>query len=154
MHTFEKYLAMASVLVACTVFVPHVDASASSRARSLDLAWKTAMEAGDLEAVVACYGENATLWLPGAPVAHGRAAIREVYRGLLAANAVSEVVYSNTTYLAARDLEGGAGEFSLVLTPRKGGAPERLAGRFTTLVHPEGGRWVYDVDHASANPPN
>lgn len=129
-----------------------LSAAPITRAQSVDEAWKRGVEAGDVEAVVACYGEHATLWLPGAPEARGRAAIREVYRGLLAANTVSGVTYSETAYRVAGDLQAGSGQFSMTLTPKQGGAPTRLSGRFSTLVEKERGRWVYTVDHASTGP--
>lgn len=126
--------------------------SGGAGARGVDEAWKRAIEAGDLEGVVACYAEQATLWLPGAAEAHGRDAIREAYRSLLSANDVSDVTYSRTHYYSGGGLEGGAGDFQLVLNPKSGGSPVRLAGRFSTLVRREAGRWVYDVDHASTGP--
>ena len=126
--------------------------AAPAGASDVDLAWKRAMEAGDLDAVVACYGDQAVLWLPGAAEARGRDAIREVYRGLLESNAVSGVTYTRTRYRAAGGLQAGSGEFSLVLTPHAGGAAVHMSGRFSTIVEKENGRWVYTVDHASSNP--
>jgi len=139
------------VLAATLVGRPAV-AAPGQGAAAVDAEWKRAMEAGDLAAVVACYGADATLWLPGAAEAHGRAAIREAYRGLLDANTVSDVTYTATQYRSSGTLEAGAGDFSLTLTPRQGGAPTVLRGRFSTQVEKQGGRWVYVVDHASTGP--
>ena len=41
--------------------------------RVVDAAWAKAMKANDLEGVLNCYAPDATLWLPGVPVAKGMA---------------------------------------------------------------------------------
>lgn len=152
MKTYLKTLSLTLAALVALVLARHVGAATPSGAESVDLAWKHAVEAGDLDAVVACYGEHAMLWLPGDAGVQGRAAIRETYRALLAANTVSRVTYTGTRYRGNGALQGGAGSFSLTLTPKSGGAPVQLSGRFSTLVEKEGGAWVYTVDHASADP--
>ena len=120
---------------------------------SVDSAWMAAMRANDVAAVMKCYALDAVMWLPGAPAAQGEAAIRKAYEGLLSANTVKDVSISNVS----ERMTGGAavrwGSFSLTLAPKAGGEPAVLTGRFTEVLERRDGRWVYVVDHASAEPP-
>ncbi|PYI90521.1 MAG: hypothetical protein DMF03_04785 [Verrucomicrobia bacterium] len=118
----------------------------------LDEAWRKAITSNDLNAVVACYAKDAVLWTPDAVPAKGEEAIRKSYSDLLAANTVTNASLTNTHYQMCGDLSIGWGEFTLSLSPKSGANPTILSGRFTVVAKKEGGKWVYIVDHASANP--
>jgi len=118
----------------------------------LDEAWRKAITSNDLNAVVACYAKDAVLWIPDAVPAKGEEAIRKSYSDLLAANTVTNASLTNTHYQMCGDLSIGWGEFTLSLSPKSGANPTILSGRFTVVAKKEGGKWVYIVDHASANP--
>jgi hypothetical protein len=90
--------------------------------------------------------------LPGAPLARGEKAIRVVYEGLLSTNAVTDVSISETGHRQSRNAATGWGTFSLTLTPKIGGSPTTMTGRYTVVVERRGGKWLYVVDHASAEP--
>ena len=79
-------------------------------------------------------------------------AIRKSYEGLLAANTVTAVTFANTHYETAGNLSAGWGDFTLGLSPKSGGDPVTLSGRFSVIARNEAGTWVYVVDHASAHP--
>jgi len=127
--------------------------AAESGARSVDLSWAKAMKANDLDAVLKTYANDAVAWLPQAAEARGATAIRAAYEGLLSANTVQDAVLSETHYKTTGKVSVGWGKFSLTLLPKSGGAPVVMSGRYTDVAERRGGRWVYVVDHASADPP-
>src|SRR6267378_4015438 len=104
--------------------------AAETGAQSLDSSWIKAMKANDLEAVMKTYAPDAVVWLPQ----------------------VKEVVLSETGYRTMGKVSVGWGRFSLTLAPKSGGSPVVMIGRFTDIAERRGGRWVYIVDHASAEP--
>ena len=126
-------------------------AAGPAGAQAVDEAWRKAITANDLNALIAVYAEDAVMWLPDAPEAKGREAIRKSYAGLLAANTVTGATLSNTHYQTSGNLSVGWGDFSLTLSPKAGGNPVTLTGRFSVIARNEGGTWVYVVDHASAD---
>ena len=127
--------------------------AADSPTKEVDAAWINAMKANDVDAVMKCYAPDAIAALPGAPLARGDKAIRATYEGLLSANTVTAVSISETGHRQTRNVATGWGTFSLTLTPKAGGGPVTMTGRYTVVVERRGGKWVYVVDHASAEPP-
>ena len=127
-------------------------AEAPIGARAVDEAWRKAIIANDLNAVVSNYSEDAVMWLPDAPEAKGLEAIRKSYEGLFAANIVTGATFANTHYQTSGNLSVGWGDFTLTLSPKAGGSPVSLSGRFSVIAKKEGRKWVYVVDHASAHP--
>lgn len=127
--------------------------AAEAGAKAVDAAWEKAFRASDLDAVVACYAPDAVLWLPNAPEARGVKAIREAYAGFFSTYSITGVSIRNAAYETRDSLSTGWGEFELRLTPKAGGEPAVMAGRFTAVAKPLGDRWVYVVDHASSGPP-
>lgn len=125
---------------------------ASSGAQAVDEAWRKAITANDLNAVMLCYSKDAVMWLPNAPEAKGTEAIRKSYADLLAANTVTGATFANTHYQTSGNLSVGWGDFTLNLSPKAGGSPVSLSGRFSVIARKEGGKWAYAVDHASAPP--
>src|SRR4051812_24816965 len=51
--------------------------------KAVDEAWQAAIIKGDLDAIVACYADDAILWTPHDPEAKGKDAIREVFKRML-----------------------------------------------------------------------
>ncbi len=121
-------------------------------ARIVDDAWVAAMLAGDLDAVVACYAEDAVLWGPNAPPAKGREAIRATFAGLLAANTVTGARFVEPHYESLGALSLAWGDFELTQAPKAGGDAVVVTGRYSAVAKKEGGRWVYVMDHASPHP--
>jgi len=126
--------------------------AAPEGAQAVDEAWRKAITANDLNSVMAVYAEDAVMWLPDAPEAKGREAIRKAYADLLAANTVTGATLADTHYQASGKLSVGWGNFTLTLSPKAGGNPVTLSGRFSVIARRDGDRWVYVVDHASAHP--
>jgi len=125
---------------------------ALSGAQAVDEAWSKAITANDLDAVMLCYSKDAVMWLPDAPEAKGTEAIRKAWAGLLAANTVTGATFANTHYQTSGNLSVGWGDFTLTLSPKSGGSPVSLSGRFSVIARKESGKWAYVVDHASAHP--
>ncbi len=125
---------------------------ALSGAQAVDQAWRKAIIANDLKALMLCYSKDAVMWLPGSPEAKGTKAIRKSYVDLLAANTVTGATFSKTHYQTSGNLSVGWGDFTLDLSPKAGGSPVSLSGRFSVIARKEGGKWTYVVDHASASP--
>ena len=124
--------------------------AADSGARALDNAFVKGVKAGDVEAVMALYASDATLYPPGEMAAKGRDAIRAVWGGFLAANTVTECKLFETGYRTVGDTSIGWGRFSMTFQPKAGGAPATLEGRFSDVAVKKAGKWLYILDHASA----
>lgn len=143
----------ALALSLCLILAPLAGAAPQvegSGAQDIDEAWMKAVAANDLEAVMACYSQDAVMWLPGAPEARGHDAIRSSYAELFEANTVTDVTVTNTHYETSGDLSVGWGDFALTLSPKAGGEPVVLKGRFTEIARGEDGKWAYIADHASS----
>jgi uncharacterized protein (TIGR02246 family) len=149
MKTSRSFLALALTLLFCTAAITK-SAAASTGAAGVDEAWSKAITANDLSALMGLYSKDAVMWLPGAPEARGRDAIRKAYEDFLAANTVKRASFANANYETTGNLSVGWGEFTLVLSPKKGGDPITMSGRFSVIAKKENGKWVYVVDHASA----
>lgn len=121
-------------------------------AEAVDAAWVKAVKANDLEAVMACYAPDAVAWMPDEPEARGEKAIREAYVGLFAANTIQNVTMSDAHYQTVGSRSVGWGRFVLTLVPKSAGKAITMPGRFVEVVEKRNGRWVYVVDHASAEP--
>ena len=128
-------------------------AAKATGAEAVDNAWVKAMLANDLDAIVACYAEDAVMWAPGDPEAKGAKAIRESYAALLRDNTVKDAKALDTHYRTMGKTSVGWGHYSLTLAPKAGGALVNMTGRFTDVAVEKDGRWVYIADHASAEPP-
>jgi ketosteroid isomerase-like protein len=111
------------------------------------------MKANNLGAVMKCYAKDSVVWAPGEAEAKGSEAIRAMFGRLLDANTVKDASISDGHYQTVGSRSVGWGKFSLTLQPKSGGSPVTMTGRFTEVGERRDGRWVYMVDHASADPP-
>ena len=144
--------AFAAVLLLVALVVTARANAADSGAQIVDAAWISAIKANDIDAVMKCYAPDAIMWLPNAPAARGTKAIRAAYEGLLSANTVKDATLSEVTYRTVGKASLAWGNFSLTLVPKAGGDQVVMKGRFTEVAERRGGKWVYIVDHASAEP--
>ncbi len=149
MKRFSRTLTLALLSSSIAFVTPTV---ARADAQAVDEGWRKAITANDLNAIMALYAEDAVMWLPDAPEAKGRKAIRDAYAGLLAANTVTGATFANTHYQTSGDLSVGWGDFTLALAPKAGGDAVSLSGRFSVIARKENDKWVYVVDHASVQP--
>lgn len=119
---------------------------------SVGAAWVKAVKANDLEAVVNLYASEAVGWFPGETQHHGGAAIRESYKALFDTFTVVDAVLSNSHHIGDAEHRTNWGNFSLTLKQKSDGTTVPMAGRYTDVQEKRNGRWVYVVDHASAEP--
>jgi uncharacterized protein (TIGR02246 family) len=142
-------------LAVALLFAAAAEAAGPNGVEAVDLAWKKAIVANDLEAVLACYAPDAVAWLPDAPEAKGATAIRESYKAFLGANTIRDFMISDSHYEVHGDRAVGWGRFVLTIVPKTPADAKAvsIAGRFSEVAVKRDGRWVYLLDHASAEPP-
>ena len=138
-----------ALAVACSLS----SAAAADRPESVSQAWKKAIEAGDIDALVACYASDAIAWFADAPPIKGKEAIRQLFAEMLQKNSVKVDVANTQYHICGNDMAIGWGEYTITVTPKSGGSGTTVTGRFSEALKKEGGKWVYVMDHASAHPP-
>jgi ketosteroid isomerase-like protein len=111
----------------------------------VDMAWLKAYTAADGDALAALYDENALLMPPGAPAAHGRAAIRAFLAEDSAASQKAGVAF----HLGGKPDGGVSGDMGWVsgtytVTDKSGKVVE--AGKYLSVSKKEGGKWLYIRD--------
>ena len=124
-------------------------AQTSDGMKGVDEKWAAAAKKGDVEALVALYAPDATMYPPDALEAKGTDAIRKSYTDMLAAMTVTEAVF-DCTYKIVGDTAYGFGIATVTMQPKAGGPPQALKVRVTEVGKKLNGKWVYVVDHASA----
>jgi ketosteroid isomerase-like protein len=121
-------------------------------AQAVDSAWVKAMKAQSRDAVMALYAPDAVAWFPGEAEAKGETAIRDSYTTFFASNTVADAVLSDTHYKMAGNASVGWGKFALTVVDKATSKTNVWTGRFTDVAERRGAKWVYIVDHASAEP--
>ena len=148
-----RCLSLRTTVVALLMLACALPCYAADRgAQAVDAAWMKAMKANNLDAIMKCYAPDAIVWLPGMREARGEQAIRAAYQDLLSANTVKDAALSDAKYKTAGNMSVGWGKYSITLVPKAGGNPVVMTGRFSEVAEHHSGRWVYIVDHASAEP--
>ena len=112
-----------------------------------------AFNANDIEGITALYAEDAVMYPPDVPVAQGKAAIREGYAGLLNNNKVSNFEIFDAHHETMGNTAVAWGRWKMTITPKAGGQPQQVSGRFTDIAKQVKGKWLYVADHASFDPP-
>jgi uncharacterized protein (TIGR02246 family) len=141
------------ILFVCVVLAAGGASAADVEAKAIDAAWTKAMLAGDAAAVAALYADDAVLVMPGSSALKGHQAILENLTGFLAANKVSDVKLTDTHYRTSGKLAVGWGHYSMVITPKAGGAPMTDVGTYCEVAAEKDGAWKYVSDHAASDPP-
>lgn len=124
--------------------------------QTLDEAWMKAAKAGDVDAITALYAPDAVVYPPDAMEVRGTDAIRKAWAGLFAAYAITDMKI-DAVYETAGNISLGWGRWTMTVTPKAGGAPEKWEGRATSIAKKINGKWLYVNDHASMPmppPPN
>lgn len=108
--------------------------------RELLTTWLSATKVGDTERVLSLMAEDAVFLVPGQPPMRGRAAFAAAQAGLKQVDieATSEIqeikVFGEWAYLWTK--------LSVVMTPKKGGAPNKRAGNTLSILQKQAGSWV------------
>ena len=127
--------------------------SLASEAKSAGECWLAGFKASDADAVTACYADDAVLWLPGAPMAKGRAAIHDAYAGFFTAMTIKDATLTPMGGDAKGDVHVAWGTYSITVVDKKTMAESTMTGRYTDVQRKVGGKWLYIADHASDDPP-
>ena len=151
MKSSRLAIALAAIFSIALLITPRASFAADG-AEAVDTAWQKAFLANDLDAIVACYATDAVAWFPESPQAKGADAIRASYKEILANNTVTAAKLIDPQYTTVGDRSVAWGTFSITLTPKDGSAAIILTGRFTEVAEKRDGKWVYIVDHVSADP--
>jgi uncharacterized protein (TIGR02246 family) len=111
--------------------------------------WVAAFNKGDAAAVAQLYTEQATLLPPGAPMAHGRAAIQDFWQ-----HAIQDGLKNIALKAQRVDQFGGAareiGEFSLD-APDAQKQMTHVEGKYVVLWRQSRGAWKLDTDIWNTN---
>ena len=112
-----------------------------------------AFRANDADAVAACYAPDAVLWIPGAPMAKGSQAIRDMLAGWFSGVTVKSMAIEPMGGSRVGDDANSWGTFTLVTVDKATGKETTQVGRYVDVSRKIDGKWVYIVDHASDDPP-
>ncbi|HEY6830291.1 MAG TPA: SgcJ/EcaC family oxidoreductase [Gemmatimonadaceae bacterium] len=110
----------------------------------IDTLFASALNAGDLEALVSLYESNAALMPSPGNVVHGTAAIREALAGFLAAK--PSMTLDARTLATTGDLALVSATWQLSLTGPDG-KPATMNGNSVEVVRRQAdGRWLFAID--------
>ena len=149
MHARNRFGAMLST---AALLLATGTAMAAGPETSAGDCFVAAMKAGDADAVSACYAQDAILWLPGGPMAKGRAAIRDGFAGYLAGHTIKDVRLDTIGEQAVGDARVSWGTYAITLVDKATQAQTVEHGRYTDVQKKIDGRWQYIVDHPSDDP--
>ena len=127
------------------------DAATDAKAlQAVDQVWVKAYNANDAATAADQYDENAILMPPGAPSAHGRAAIRAFLTSDMAASAKAGVTF----HLGDKPDGGVAGDMGWVsgtysITDKAGKVAE--TGKYLSVSRKQNGKWLYVRDTWNAD---
>jgi uncharacterized protein (TIGR02246 family) len=131
------------------------DAAVSEAIRAKDQAFAAAMVAGDVEAVLAQYSEDARVLAPGAPMVVGSQAIRDMFAPWLSSSPPSSMTLDGetTTVAASGDYAHVVGTFTIAgMDPN--GAAYTDTGKYVAVWRNVDGDWKMVADiWNSDNPP-
>jgi uncharacterized protein (TIGR02246 family) len=111
-------------------------------------AFQKAVNAGDVDGIVALYRDDAVSYPPDMMVAKGKDAIRKTWTDLFA-QYTAKLELVNGSYEEHGNVSIAWGQFTMTLTPKAGGEPMKIEGRYSDTAIKESGKWLYIVDHAS-----
>jgi uncharacterized protein (TIGR02246 family) len=108
--------------------------------RDLVATWLSATKAGDTEKVLSLMAEDVVFLRPGQPPMRGKAAFAATQSGIAdidleTSSEIQEIkVFGDWAYLWNK--------LTIVMTPKKGGAPVKRAGDILSILQKQNGSWV------------
>jgi ketosteroid isomerase-like protein len=127
------------VIIAAAACYPPAAQESSELAAKAD-AWETALNAGDVDAIVALYTEDCRLMPPGAALVEGHAAVREIFGGMIDAGITGEL--ETVEAMVAGDLGYRVGTYTLMTV--EGMEVDR--GKYIEVWRQVGGEWKITND--------
>lgn len=117
--------------------------------KAVDDTFVQAFNKKDIEAVLACYGDDAVVMDPGpALIYRGKDEIRKGFGEFFKAQPSAQLKLDETHYKTAGDLGYGYILWTITMNGPDGKSTE-MKGRATDVMEKRGGKWVLVVDHAS-----
>lgn len=130
---------------------PAADDTAALKA--VDDAFVQAFNKKDVEAVLACYSDDAVLMDPGpALIYRGKDEIRKGLGEFFKGAPTAELKLDETHYTAVGDFGYGYILWTITMKDPEG-KPMTMKGRATDVMAKRGGKWVLVCDHASVPMP-
>jgi len=139
------------VVAAVLAFVLHTGAIAAGAGsevaalHAVDQAWLKAFNANDADAIAKLYDEHAILLPPGAPMAKGRAAIREALAKEMAGAAQGGIAFSLDPSPDG-GVSGSMGWVSGTYTVKDKAGKLLDKGKYLSVSTKKGGKWLYVRD--------
>ncbi len=118
--------------------------------RAMDQEFSANVRARDAACLVdAFYAEDARVMPPNQPVVQGKAAIQELWKGILMSGVLSLTL--DTTHIeVSGDLAYGVGTY-VMTQERQGGPPGEQHGKYVVVYRRRQGDWKAVVDMFSSN---
>jgi len=140
---------MSVVVTAFLVCIFATSVNAEEGLNEIGEAFVKAFKAGDLDAIASLYAPDSVSFPPDTMVANGPEGIRASWAGLLDNYTVTDLVITDPHHETSGDLSTAWGNYKMILSPKTGGLPVVMEGRFTDVAKRIDGRWLYVNDHAS-----
>ena len=144
---------IAAALLVCGLALSAAAVVAKNHAMTANACFVPAFKSGNADAIAACYADDAILWIPGGPMARGRAAIRDGFAGFLAKVSVTNVTLTEIGHAGTGDTRTTWGTYAISMVDKATKAPSIENGRYVDVQKKIHGRWLYIVDHPSDDPP-
>jgi uncharacterized protein (TIGR02246 family) len=156
MQFMKRMVLFLAGLLACTAIAPTALAADNVAAtlRANTAAWATAYNAGNADAVVALYADDAVVMPPGAPMARGHAAIKQaLVKDIAGAQAagVTLVISAGDEAGTTGNLAWHSGTYSV--TDKAGKTVD--TGKYMDVSRKMGGKWriIRDIWNSDTPPP-
>ena len=104
--------------------------------------WGKAIVSGDVETIVAPYAEDSVFVLPDGRAMRGKAAIRQMYASRPKTTQIVDATASSDGRVAAGPDDVYEWGSASATVKTEGGAARHSLGRFLTVWHRQGDRWV------------
>ncbi|PBM99990.1 YybH family protein [Pseudomonas aeruginosa] len=142
--------AASAALVGAPVFadVTVGSVTVNSGASEVGKAWGKALEAGDSKTLARMHSASTVLYGTDSAVTVGKKAIMAGYDALFSRYSAKVDVH-DASWVRQGPLLNSWGQYTLTLTPRDGGAPTKVKGRFSDTAVWVDDHWQYLVDHVS-----
>ena len=149
----NRFIARTGAALILSLAAASFSYAAEDKSEGVNDAWIKAVTAGDLDAEMKLYADDAVAWFPDEPEHQGAAAIRAAYKDLFDTYKVDSAALTNRHHAGDSKHVSHWGNFSMSLTTKADGKPVTMTGRYTDVVELRKGQWVYVADHASGDPP-
>lgn len=142
----KRFAALATLLFAACTSMTTTANDAEQFIRAKDAEFSSGARAGNVDAMMNTYADDAVLMAPNVPPFRGRDAVRQFWSGLLGTGQIDATVAADRV-IQSGDLAVEIGRYNLKITPKGGGAPVEDNGKYTLTWVKRNGEWkaIYDI---------